>query len=83
MVRCNVPDESVCSLIAKPLEEEKCTLHPCPAVDDERHENEILSNNGEQDTNLIQTNKYYTWRTDHWSSVSHIFIDTYIKNAIA
>lgn len=69
MVRCNVPDESACALIAKPLEEEKCTLHPCPVgVDDEIHENEILSNG--HDSNFIQSNKFYTWRTDHWSSCS-------------
>jgi len=73
MVRCNVPDESACALIAKPLEEEKCTLHPCPAgVDDEIHENEILSNGDTHDTNFIQSNKFYTWRTDHWSSVSYL-----------
>lgn len=72
MVRCNVPDESACALIAKPLEEEKCILHPCPAgVDDEMYENEILSNGGAHDTKFIQSNKFYTWRTDHWSSVSY------------
>jgi len=72
MVRCNVADESACALIAKPLEEEKCTLRPCPGgVDDEIHENEILSNSGVHDTNFIQSNKFYTWRTDHWSSVSY------------
>lgn len=66
MVRCNVPDESACALIAKPPEEEKCMLRPCAVVDDERYENEIQSN-----TNSIQSSKRYTWRTEHWSSVSY------------
>lgn len=69
MVRCNVPDESACALIAKPLEEEKCTLHPCPTMNDERHENEILNIDGSHDINSIQSNKLYIWRTNHWSSV--------------
>lgn len=70
-MRCNVPDESSCALITKPVEEEKCMFHPCSsAADDERHENEILSNDGVQETNSILSNKLHAWRTDHWSSVS-------------
>lgn len=77
-VRCNVPNESACALIAKPLEEERCILHPCP--DDERRENEIQNNNGgggsAHHTNSIQSNKIYVWWTDHWSSVSRRYTCT-------
>jgi len=70
-VRCNVPDDAACALIAKPAEEEKCTLRACLVVDDERYDNEILSNSGLlRDTNFVQSTKRYTWRTEHWSSVS-------------
>ncbi|VVC45349.1 Peptidase M12B, ADAM-TS,Metallopeptidase, catalytic domain,ADAM-TS Spacer 1,Peptidase M12B, partial [Cinara cedri] len=72
VVKCNVLDDSACAPIAKPQEEEKCILHPCPIAyaddDDEIHENEIL--NLRDDTNSIQSNKFYAWRTGHWSSCS-------------
>lgn len=67
MVRCNMVDEMECAAITKPQEEEKCILHPCSVTaDDELRENEIQS---VLSTNSIQSNKLYSWRTEHWSSV--------------
>lgn len=71
LVRCNVPDESACEPIEKPIEEEKCFVPPCSGVNDYQHENEISTKYGVHDKNYIQSNKLYSWRTDPWSSVSY------------
>ncbi|XP_025423198.1 A disintegrin and metalloproteinase with thrombospondin motifs 9-like isoform X2 [Sipha flava] len=69
-VKCNIPDITACESIEKPIEEEKCFLPQCLDVDDHRHGNEISTKYSAHDKNSIQSNKFYTWRTEPWSSCS-------------